>query len=187
MKLTNLLSFANIIYNFKELINRVKRKNENAHTLASTGLKILITGLFTKVGSVNKMMKGIHNSENNRLKNIFYKREFIPETHAFRDCINDIDYKDVADIHYQILNRMKENKFFENHTYRGSRTMIIDGIEAFETNKDIEGLHIRNHKDGSIGHYYKFLGMMYLTDDIDIMIDMVPFENVDVKDDKEYN
>lgn len=187
MKLTNLLSFANIIYDSNKLFNSVKRKNENTHTLASTSLKILIAGLFTKTGSINKMMKGIHDSVNNRFKNLFYKREFIPKTHAFRDCINDIDYKDVADIHYKMLNRMKENKVFENHTYRGSRTMIIDGIEAFETNKDIEGLHIRNHKDGSVGHYYKSLGLMYLTDDVDIMIDMVPFENMDVKDDKEYN
>ena len=70
MKLTNLLSFANIIYDSNKLFNSFKRKNENTHTLASTSLKILIAGLFTKTGSINKMMKGIHNSENNRLKNI---------------------------------------------------------------------------------------------------------------------
>lgn len=100
MKLTNLLSFANIIYDSNKLFNSVKRKNENTHTLASTSLKILIAGLFTKTGSINKMMKGIHDSVNNRFKNLFYKREFFPKTHAFIDCINDIDYKDVADIHY---------------------------------------------------------------------------------------
>ena len=82
---------------------------------------------------------------------------------------------------------LKENKFFDNHTYRGSRVMIADGVETFETHKNIEGLHLRKHKNGEIGHYYKAMGLMYLTEDVDIMIDMVPFEKQDVKDDKEHS
>ena len=41
---------------------------------------------------------------------------------------------------------MKKNKVFENRKYRGSEVALIDGVESFETHKDIRGLHIRNHK-----------------------------------------
>lgn len=187
MNLTNLLDYGNSIYNFNEEINSIKRKNKNTYTKPSTCLKMITCGLITNVRSINMIEESIFNSDNNRLKNIFTKKEFIPKTHAFRDCINDIDYLDVKGVHDNILHKLKENKFFENHTYRGSRVTIADGVEAFETHKDIEGLHKRKHKDGTTGYYYKALGLMYLTEDVDIMIDMVPFEKQDVKDDKEHS
>ena len=187
MNLTNLLDYSNSVYDFNKKINTIERKNLNAHTKPSTALKMFTFGIFTNAKSINQIENGIFNSTTNRLKNIFKKKEFIPKTHAFRECINDIDYKDVREIHYHIIDKLKENKFFENHDYRGSRVLIGDGIEAFETNKKIDGLHLRNHKDGSEGYYFKMLGLMYLTEDVDIMIDMVPFESYEVKDDKEKN
>lgn len=187
MNLTNLLDYANIIYGFNGLVNNVERKNEDAKTLPATGLKILTTGLFTGTGSVNAMMDAIHNSSSNRFDSIFSKKEFKPKMHAFRDCIEDIDYKEVEDIHLNMLNKMKENKTFQNQTYRGTKVMVVDGVEAFETKKEIEGLHIRNHKDGSTGYYYKALGLLWLGDNVDLMVDMVPFEKKDVEEDSEHN
>ena len=187
MNLTNLLDFSNSIYDFNKKINSVGRKNLGADTKPVTAIKMLMCGIFTKAKSINQIENAIFNSSTNRFKNIFTKREFIPKMHAFRDCINDIDYKDISQIHYDIIDKIKENKFFENHDYRGSRVMIGDGVEAFETHKKIDGLHLRKHKDGSEGYYFKMLGLMYLTEDVDIMIDMVPFESHEVKDDKEKN
>ena len=187
MNLTNLLDYSNSIYNFNGEINSIERKNKKTYTKPSTCLKMLIAGIFTNAKSINSIENAIFNSNNNRLNNIFSKREFIPKTHAFRDCINDIDYLDIKKIHMNIIEKLKINKFFENHNYRGSRVIIADGVETFETHKQIDGLHIRDHKDGTRGYYYKALGLMYLTEDVDIMLDMFPFENYDVKDDKENN
>ena len=187
MNLTNLLDYSNSIYNFNKEINSIERKNKNADTEPSTAIKMLICGIFTKANSINAIENAIFNSYSNRFSNIFSGKEFIPRTHALRDCINDIDYKDVSKIHFNILNKLKENKFFDNHDYRGSRVMIADGVEAFETHKKIEGLHVRNHKNDTTGYYYKSLGLMYLTEDVDIMIDLVPFETSEVEDDKEHN
>lgn len=187
MNLTNLLDYSNSVYNFNKEINSIKRKNEKANTKPTTVLKMLTCGIFTKAKSINAIQNSIFNSYNKRFKNIFSKKEFIPKTHAFRDCIDDINYLDVKNIHLNMMDKLKQNKFFDNHDYRGSRVLIIDGVEAFETHKKIEGLHIRNHKDGTTGYYYKALGLMYLTDDVDIMIDLVPFENKDVEDDKEHS
>lgn len=187
MNLINLLDYSNTIYDFSNEINSIKRKNEKAETKPSTVLKMLTCGILTKSKSINAIENSIFNSYNDRFKNIFSRNEFVPKTHAFRDCVDEIDYLDVRNIHLKILNKLKENKFFDNHTYRGSRVMIVDGVETFETHKNIEGLHIRNHKDGTMGNYFKALGIMYLTEDVDIMIDMVPFERQDVLDDKEHN
>ncbi len=187
MNLTNLLDYSNSIYNFNEEINSIERKNENANTKPSTVIKMLTVGLFTKCKSINSIINGSFNSNQKRLNNIFAPREFVPKTHAFRDCINDVDYRDVSKVHYNMIDTMKKNKVFSSHNYRGFNVMIADGVESFETKKSIEGLHVRNHKNDTTGYYYKSLGIMYLADDVDIMIDLVPFEKKDVDDDKEHS
>lgn len=187
MNLTNLLDYSNSVYNFSKEINSVKRKNVNALAKPETVLKMLIVGAFTKNPSINLLMYGVHNSNTKRLKNIFSKKEFIPKTHAFRDCVNDIDYKDIQGIHYKMIDKLKINKFFENQNYRGNNVMIIDGIETFETHKNIEGLHYRKHKNDLDGYYYKALGLMYMSDNVDLMIDLLPFEKHEVENDTEHS
>lgn len=187
MNLTNLLDYSNSIYDFSKEINTIKRKNVNAMTSPGTALKMITMITLTKTPSINLFMKGVHDSYTNRFKNIFSRKEFIPKTHALRDCIDDIDYKDVQKFHYKMINKLKSNKFFANHNYRGSNVMIVDGIELFETHKDINGLHLRQHKNEMDSYYYKALGLMYLTDDVDLMIDLLPFEKYEVKSDTEHN
>ena len=187
INLTNLLDYSNSLYDFSKKINNIKRKNVNAQTKPFTALKMLSVLTLTKTPSINLLMNGIHKSNTNRLKNVFSKNEFIPKTHAFRDCINDINYKDVQQIHYDVIDKLKTNKFFNNHNYRGCNVIIADGIEPFETHKNIEGLHYRQHKNESDGYYYKALGLMYMTDNVDIMLDLLPFENQEVANDTEHN
>ena len=114
MNLINLLDYSNSIYNLKEKINNIKRKNDEFPTKASTTIKMLVMMFFTKKASVNSMMKAVHNSYTNQMGNIFYKKEFIPKTHAFRDCVNDIKHEDIKDIHINVLATLKKNKYFEN-------------------------------------------------------------------------
>lgn len=185
--LTNLLDYANSIYDFNKKINSILRKNKKCNTKPATALKIIVMGLFTKAKSINAIQNGIFSSVRKRYNNIFSKNEFIPKTHALRDCINDIDWNDVKEIHKGILNKLKSNKFFENNKYRNTGVAIVDGVETFETKKEIKELHVRKHTNGEKGYYYKALGIMYLADNVDIMLDMVPFEKNEVKEDTEHN
>lgn len=187
MNLTNLLDYSNSVYDFSKEINTIKRKNVKAVTKPSTALKILTMITFTKSPSINLFMKGVHESHTNRLKNIFSKNEFVPKTHALRDCVDDIDYKDIQKVHYNMIHKLKNNKFFVNHNYRGSNVMIVDGIEPFETHKNIEGLHYRKHKNDLDGYYYKALGLMYMTDEVDVMLDLMPFEKHEILTDTEHS
>lgn len=187
MNLTNLLDYANSIYNLGENINSLERKNDKCDTIPSTAVKMIMMGILSDRPSINRIQESIFKSKNNKMKGIFYKGEFIPKMHAFRDCIDDIEYKQVANIHYGMLETLKKNKFFENHKYRGTGVAVIDGVESFETHKNIDGLHLRNHKEKSKGYYYKSLGIMYLADDVEIMLDLIPFEKQEVKDDEEHN
>lgn len=187
MNLINLLDYSNSVYDFSKKINTINRKNVKANTKPATALKMITMMTLTKTPSVNLLMKGIHNSHTNRLKNIFSKKEFVPKTHAFRDCIDDIKYKDVQKIHYGMMSKLKDNKFFANHNYRGNNVMIVDGIEPFETHKNIDGLHYRKHANESDGYYYKALGLMYMTDDVDLMIDLLPFEKQELSSDTEHS
>ena len=187
MNLKNLLDYGNSIYNLGEKFNSLERENKNAITTPISCIKMLMMSFLSKRPSINKLEQSIFSSETNKLKGVFSKNEFIPKTHALRDCVNDINYEQVAKIHYEMIEKLKKNKFFENHTYRGSRVAIIDGVESFETHKNIDGLHKRNHKDDTIGYYYKSLGIMYLSDNTEIMLDLVPFEKQEVLEDKDHN
>lgn len=187
MNISNLFDYSNSIFNLKEKINGLERKNKRAETDASTAMKMLVCMSATGTNSINNLESKIFNKRKNSFKNIFGPKEFIPKTHALRECADDINYKDVRGIHLSMIEQMKKNKVFENHQYRGNKVAIVDGVELFETKKEIEGLHLRKHKDGSIGHYFKALGMMYLSDDANIMLDMIPFEKQEVQDDTEHN
>ena len=181
MNLTNLLDYSNSIYGLGEKINRIERDNVKCDTKAPTVLKMLICGIFTGADSLNIMQHMYADKEKLR-KSLFEKKEFIPKMTATRDCINDVDVNKITNIHYSMLNDMKANKVFENHKYRNTRVAIVDGVESFETHKTIEGLHKREHTDGSVGYYYKSLGISYLTDDFSIMLDLVPFRKNEMKD-----
>ena len=162
MNLTNLLDYGNSIYNLGKNINSLERKNIKADTKPSTVIKMLMMGFLSNRASINRVQQSIFKSQENKLKGVFSKGEFIPKTHALREAVDDINYQQVSNIHFNMLDIMKKNKVFENHKYRGSGVALIDGVESFETHKEIKGLHIRNHKNDTTGYYYKSLGIMYL-------------------------
>lgn len=186
MNLINLLDYGNSVYDLNKKINGLSRQNDEFPTKPSTVLKMAIAMILTRMPSIHYLMNSI-DSPSKPMRKLFCKGEFVPKTHALRDCITDTDYHQVSKILEDMVYQLKRNKFFENHTYRGKHIVIADGLEEFETKKNISGLHNRRHKNGEEGHYFKALGLMYMADDVDIMLDLYPFEKNDVKEDIEHN
>lgn len=168
IRLEKLLTYANNVYQIGEQINSLTRKNLNSKIKASTGVKTVFTGIMCQNRSINEMMETIHDVKN--LKNIYKQKELKAKTHGLRDCLIDISYEQVRRINENMINKVKENKFFRKNQIDGLSVIAMDGVEEFETNKVIEGLPERVHKDGKISRYYKALGIMSVGEDRQIMI-----------------
>ena len=69
-----------------------------------------------------------------------------------------------------MLNKVKENKFFRKNLIDNLSVVAIDGVEEFETNKDIQELPERNHRDGRKSKYYKTLGVMSIGEKSQILL-----------------
>lgn len=78
--------------------------------------------------------------------------------------------------------KVKENKIFVKNQIDGISVIAVDGVEEFETNKKIEGLPKRKHKDGRISEYYKTLGIASVGEKIQILIGL---EELEAKESKE--
>ena len=60
--------------------------------------------------------------------------------HGLRDCIMDTDYRQIEDINKAVILKAKENKVFRNNKVDGLTVVVWDGVESYETTKNIEGL-----------------------------------------------
>lgn len=168
IRLEKLLTYANNVYQVGEQINSLRRKNLKSKIKASTGVKTVFTGIMCQNRSINEMIETVHEVKN--LKNIYAPREVEPKTHGLRDCLIDTPYEQVRKINENIIKKVKENKFFRKNKIDGLTVIAADGVEEFETNKQIEGLAERNHKDGIKTRYYKALGLMNVGEKTQIML-----------------
>lgn len=168
MKLKKFFNYANSVYQIGEQINSLKRKNLKSKIVPKTCAKMLITGFLCQNRSINEIKETTYVSKN--FKNIFEPKETQAKTHGLRDCIIDTDYQQYRKINENMINKLKENKFFRTNLLDGLSVVGVDGVEEFETNKNIEGLPERNHKDGRISKYYKTLGIMSIGEKSQIMI-----------------
>ena len=80
------------------------------------------------------------------LYNFYEKGEYIPKTHGLRDCIIDTDYEQLKSINNDILNKLKQNKFFRKNLVDGLCVVAYDGVETTETKKEIDNLPEREHE-----------------------------------------
>ncbi len=168
MKFKNLLNYGNSVYQLGEKINSLTRKNSKSKIKAATGAKLLMTGLICQNRSINEIMETTNVSKN--FKNIYKPKEIKAKTHGLRDCIIDTDYTQYEEINKNVLNKIKENKFFRKNLLDGLSVVAVDGVEEFETNKDIKELPERNHRDGRISKYYKALGIMSIGEKSQILL-----------------
>lgn len=168
MKFKDLLNYGNSVYQIGEKINSLTRKNSNSKIKASTGAKLLMTGLICQNRSINEIIETTYASKN--FKNIYKPREIKAKTHGLRDCIIDTDYKQYEKINEDILKTIKENKFFRKNLIDGLSVVAVDGVEEFETNKNIKKLPERKHRDERISRYYKVLGIMSIGEKSQILL-----------------
>ena len=138
-------------------------------TKASTGAKMMMLGCLCHHNSINELNTTTHDKHTS-LKNFFSKREYIPKTHALRDCIIETDSKQLIDINNQVINKAKENKFFKKNLVDGLSVCAWDGVELHETSKKISNLPEREHENGDIKKYIKYLCAMNIGERANIMI-----------------
>lgn len=170
IKLENVLTYANSVYQIGEQVNSLRRKNLKASIKASTGVKAMLVGVMCQNSSINEIMETTYIS--NTFKNIYSPREIKPKTHGLRDCLIDTPYEQVKEINKRFVKKIKENKVFRNNTIDNLVVVAFDGTEEFETNKKIEGLPERKHKDGRKSCYHKTFGVMQIGEKNQIMIRM---------------
>ena len=130
---------------------------------------MMMLGCLCHHNSINELNDTTHDKHTS-LKNFFSKREYIPKTHALRDCIIETDYKQLVDINNDIICKAKENKFFKKNLVDGLSVCAWDGVELHETTKEIENLPEREHANGDINKYIKYLCAMSIGERANIMI-----------------
>lgn len=182
IKLANLLTYANNVYQIGEKINSLERKNANSKIKASTGVKTVFAGIMCQNRSINEMMETVHTVGN--LKHIYAPNEIIGKTHGLRDCLIDTPSEQVKRINEDLIKKVKENKYFRKNEIDGLSVIAADGVEEFETNKEIEGLPERKHKNERVTKYYKTLGIMSIGENKQIMLGL---EELQAKESEEIN
>lgn len=180
IRLEKLLIYSNNVYQIGEQIKSLERKNSTAKIKASTGVKTMFAGILCQNRSINEIMETIYEAKN--LKNIYGPREIKAKTHGLRDCLIDTPYEQVQKINENMIKKVKENKFFRKNQIDNLSVIAIDGVEEFETNKEIKGLPERKHKDGRISKYYKTLGIMSIGEKQQMMLGL---EELQAKESKE--
>lgn len=148
---------------------------------------MMMLGCLCHHNSIKELNDTTHDKYTS-LKNFFSKREYIPKTHALRDCIIETDYKQLVDINNYVINKAKENKFFKKNLVDGLSVCAWDGVELNETSKKIDNLPEREHENGDINKYIKYLCAMNIGERSNIMIttkQMIEKEKVLTKKGKE--
>lgn len=137
--------------------------------------------------SLNELIQ-TNDCRTTNFKPLFKRTEYIPKMHGLRDCIIDTDYKQIENINKSVIQKAKENKVFNKNRIDGLRVMAWDGVELTETNKDIDGLPEREHKDEGIRKYIKYLCAMNVGERANIMVaskQLLEVEKVTSKSGKE--
>ena len=143
--------------------------NSKYKTEAVTGAKLMMAGLLSHHKSINELIVTTHNKHTS-FANLFDKREYVPKMHGFRDCIINTDYKQIEKINYSVIEKAKENKIFTKNRVDGLTVVAHDGVEMTETNKDIDNLPEREHKNGEVKKYIKYLCTMNVGTKANIII-----------------
>lgn len=173
ISLNKLFTYNNSVYDIGEKFNSLERKsakiNSEYKTEAVTGAKLMMVGLLCHHKSINELITTAHNKQTS-FANLFGKREYIPKMHGFRDCIINTYYKQIENINYSVIEKAKENKIFIKNRVDGLTVVAHDGVEMTETNKNINNLPEREHQNGEIKKYIKYLCTMNVGPKVNIMI-----------------
>lgn len=194
ISLKKFFTYTSSVYNIGDKFNSLERiSNKNLKngarpkTKASTGAKMMMLGCLCHHNSIKELNDTTHD-KHTLLKNFFSKREYIPKTHGLRDCIIETDYTQLVDINNYVINKAKENKFFKKNLIDGLSVCAWDGVENCETSKEINSLPEREHENGEVKKYIKYLCAMNIGERANIMLSikqMTEKEKVLTKNGKE--
>lgn len=163
ISLTKLFTYNNNVYHIGEKFNSLERNysksSSKTKTKAVTGAKLIMAGLLCHHNSINELITTTHNKQTS-FANLFARKEYIPKMHGFRDCIINTDYRQIEKINYSVIEKAKENKIFMKNRVDGLTVIAHDGVEMAETTKDIDNLPEREHQNGEIKKYIKYLCTM---------------------------
>ena len=130
---------------------------------------MMMLGCLCYHNSINELNITTHDKYTS-LKNFFGKKEYIPKTHGLRDCIIETDYNQLVDINNYVIHKVKDNKVFKKNLVDGLLVCAWDGVELGETSKKICNLPEREHENGEIKKYIKYLCAMNVGTHSNIMI-----------------
>lgn len=163
ISLTKLFTYNNNVYHIGEKFNSLERNypksSSKTKTKAVTGAKLMMAGLLCHHNSINELITTAHD-KHTTFEYLFAKKEYIPKMHGFRDCIINTDYKQIETINYSVIEKAKENKIFIKNRIDGLTVVAHDGVEMAETAKEIDNLPEREHQNGEIKKYIKYLCTM---------------------------
>ena len=121
-----ILKFLMKVYHIFEKLESLKRKKfKRVLVKGNTVAKMLFIGMFSRLESLNQILEKIH--KRNKFKKLFSKKEKIPKSHVFRDCIKELSLDELKEINKSIIFKAKENKLY--------RSGSIDGVETFRSYK----------------------------------------------------
>ena len=169
ISLNRFITYTNSVYDINEKFKRLERNNYDYKSKPSTVAKTLFGSFLCGYKSINALNE-VNKNKKLDLKMLYSKREYIPRTHGIRDCITDTNYNQIEKINKGIILKAKENKVFRKNTVDGLSVIAWDGVELNETNKDIEGLPEREHSDGNISKYLKYLVGMNVGERANIIV-----------------
>ena len=173
ISLKKLFTYNNNVYHigekFKSLERNFSKSSSKTKTKAVTGAKLIMASCLCGHESINELISTIHNKETS-FENLFDKKEYIPKMHGLRDCISNTDYKQIERINYSVIEKAKENKVFKKNLVDGLMVVAHDGVEICETSKNIVNLPEREHKDGTINKYIKYLCSMNIGPQINLVL-----------------
>lgn len=147
----------------------MERENTKSKTEASTVAKLMFVSMLCSHRSINELVQ-TNAQKSTRFSSLFKKREYVPKMHGIRDCIVDTDCKQLETINQQVLQKTKENKIFAKNKVDGLTVVAWDGVELTETKKEITGLPEREHQDGEINKYIKYLCAMQVGERANVMV-----------------
>ena len=179
ISLNRFITYTNSVYDIDEKFKGLRRNNsESSKVMAYTVAKTMFASTLSGHRSINEL-NGVNKHRLLRFNSLYRKREYIPRTHGLRDCIIDTDYKQIELINKSVINKCKENKIFRKNKIDGLFTLAFDGVSVNETNKDIEGLPEREHRNGKITKYLKYTVGMNVGPTANIIIGAYQHQNLE--------
>ena len=177
--LDKIINYSNKVFDIDEKFRKLIRDNSDSSKVkAYTGAKTMFASTLCGHKSINEL-NDVNKQKRLRFDSLYRKNEFVPCTHGLRDCIIDTDYQQMVEINKSVIQKTKINKIFKKNKIDGLTIMAVDGVDLNETNKEIDGLPEREHKNGHITKYLKNTAFMNVGPLANIIIGMYQHQEIE--------